>query len=267
MANRAPADYAPRHWPPTERSNQTDTNHCTIAKRCPPCRISRNHWADTKPLAKRNAKRRLFPELCEVADTGLLRRRERRRLRPAPIAIVLETNAPRKPIELVLAPIDDEAERIESIRQTPQHPERDRLVCARLGDKIEARRKVPATAGDFPGRDRQHGGQRPHPVRAAAGEQTALGGVNDVAHGVLQPAVVTLVGRPGLQVRQPQDIGRALPGELEYLGKKVLSGISLRVALAEAVNSGLTIAEFAPDSVPAEEFSTLAKEVLKVLAK
>ena len=56
-------------------------------------------------------------------------------------------------------------------------------------------------------------------------------------------------------------LGRNLESSLEKMGKKVLPAISQRVVLAEAVDAGLTIREFAPNSVSAEEFHTLAKAV------
>ncbi len=60
-------------------------------------------------------------------------------------------------------------------------------------------------------------------------------------------------------------LGRNLASSLEEMGKKVLPGISHRIALAEAVLSGLTIREYAPNSPSAEEFAKLAKAVDKIL--
>ena len=60
------------------------------------------------------------------------------------------------------------------------------------------------------------------------------------------------------------NLGKNLSSSLEAMGRKVLPGISQRVALAEAVNSGLTIREFAPHGASAEEFAALAKAVDKI---
>jgi chromosome partitioning protein len=63
------------------------------------------------------------------------------------------------------------------------------------------------------------------------------------------------------------NLGKNLSSSLESMGKKVFPGISQRVALAEAVNSGLTIREYAPAGASAEEFEALAKAVDKVARK
>ncbi len=47
--------------------------------------------------------------------------------------------------------------------------------------------------------------------------------------------------------------------------KKVLPSIGQRVVLAEAVEAGLTISEYAPNSPAHEEFVELAKAVEKIL--
>jgi chromosome partitioning protein len=60
------------------------------------------------------------------------------------------------------------------------------------------------------------------------------------------------------------NLGRGLSEELEKMGKKVLPGISQRVVLAEAVDAGMTISEYAPASTSHAEFQGLAKAVLKV---
>ena len=62
-------------------------------------------------------------------------------------------------------------------------------------------------------------------------------------------------------------LGRGLQSSLEKMGRKVLPAISQRVALAQAVESGLTIGEFAPGSPSQEEFRNLAKAVNKLLAR
>ena len=51
------------------------------------------------------------------------------------------------------------------------------------------------------------------------------------------------------------------------MGKKVLPGISHRVAVAEAVNYGLTIREFSGAAVSQEEFRALAKAANKLLER
>lgn len=66
------------------------------------------------------------------------------------------------------------------------------------------------------------------------------------------------------KVMMNTNLGRHLQSSLEGMGKKVLCGISQRVVVAEAVNSGLTVREFAPNSTSAEEFAALAKAVDKI---
>jgi chromosome partitioning protein len=63
------------------------------------------------------------------------------------------------------------------------------------------------------------------------------------------------------------NLGRGLASSLKDMGKKVLPPIGQRVVVAEAVASGLTVAEFAPNSPAREEFRDLAKAVQKVLRK
>jgi chromosome partitioning protein len=60
-------------------------------------------------------------------------------------------------------------------------------------------------------------------------------------------------------------LGRGLTSSLEDMGKKVLPAIGQRVVVAEAVEAGLTVAEFAPDSPAHEEFRDLAKAIEKIL--
>jgi chromosome partitioning protein len=60
-------------------------------------------------------------------------------------------------------------------------------------------------------------------------------------------------------------LGRNLSSSLEDMGKKVLPGIHHRIVLAEAVLSGLTVREYAPNSPSAEEFARLAKAIDKIL--
>jgi chromosome partitioning protein len=67
------------------------------------------------------------------------------------------------------------------------------------------------------------------------------------------------------RVTMNTNLGRGLSSSLESMGKKVLPGISQRVAVAEAVNYGLTVREYAAASVSQEEFRALAKAVEKIL--
>ena len=60
-------------------------------------------------------------------------------------------------------------------------------------------------------------------------------------------------------------LGRTLTSSLEGMGKKVLPSIGQRVVVAEAVEVGLTVAEYAPNSPAHEEFRDLAKAVEKIL--
>jgi chromosome partitioning protein len=61
------------------------------------------------------------------------------------------------------------------------------------------------------------------------------------------------------------NLSRGLSSSLKDLGRKVLPAIGQRVVVAEAVASGLTVSEYAPDSAAREEFRTLAKAVEKIL--
>ena len=63
------------------------------------------------------------------------------------------------------------------------------------------------------------------------------------------------------------NLGRELTSSLEGMGKKVLPAIGQRIVLAEAVSSGLTVAEYAPNSPAHEEFRALAKAVEKILGR
>ena len=63
------------------------------------------------------------------------------------------------------------------------------------------------------------------------------------------------------------NLGRGLASSLKDMGKKVLPPIGQRIVVAEAVASGLTVSEYAPDSTAHEEFRELAKAVDKVLKK
>ncbi len=69
------------------------------------------------------------------------------------------------------------------------------------------------------------------------------------------------------KVLMSTNLGRSLAASLENMGKKVLPAIGQRIVVAEAVASGLTVAEFAPNSPAHEEFRDLAKAVDKVLKK
>jgi chromosome partitioning protein len=63
------------------------------------------------------------------------------------------------------------------------------------------------------------------------------------------------------------NLGRGLATSLEKMGKKVLPAISQRIALAQAVATGLTIGEYAPGSPAQEEFHQLAKAVDKIVSR
>lgn len=69
------------------------------------------------------------------------------------------------------------------------------------------------------------------------------------------------------KVLMSTNLGRGLTASLKGMGRKVLPAIGQRVVVAEAVSSGLTVAEYAPDSQAREEFRELAKAVDKVLRK
>ena len=61
------------------------------------------------------------------------------------------------------------------------------------------------------------------------------------------------------------NLGRNLSSSLEEMGKKVLPPIGQRIVVAEAVESGLTVCEYAPNSVSRTEFKDLAKAVNKIV--
>jgi chromosome partitioning protein len=61
------------------------------------------------------------------------------------------------------------------------------------------------------------------------------------------------------------NLGRNLSSSLEEMGKKVLPPIGQRIVVAEAVESGLTVCEYAPNSVSRAEFKDLAKAVNKIV--
>jgi chromosome partitioning protein len=63
------------------------------------------------------------------------------------------------------------------------------------------------------------------------------------------------------------NLGRNLGAALEKMGKKVLPPIGQRIAIAEAVTEGLTVAEYAPNSVAHAEFEALARAVERILGR
>jgi chromosome partitioning protein len=63
------------------------------------------------------------------------------------------------------------------------------------------------------------------------------------------------------------NLGRSLSSSLEEMGKKVLPPIGQRIAVAEAVVTGLTVCEYAPGSVARMEFKELAKAVQKIVMR
>jgi chromosome partitioning protein len=69
------------------------------------------------------------------------------------------------------------------------------------------------------------------------------------------------------KVLKNTNLGRELSSSLEEMGKKVLPGIGQRVAVAEAVMSGLTVREYAPGSPAQGEFEQLAKAVDKIVRR
>jgi chromosome partitioning protein len=66
------------------------------------------------------------------------------------------------------------------------------------------------------------------------------------------------------RVLKNTNLGRGLSSSLEQMGKKVLPEISQRIVIAEAVASGLTVSEYAPNSPAHAEFEQLAKAVVKI---
>ena len=63
------------------------------------------------------------------------------------------------------------------------------------------------------------------------------------------------------------NLGRGLATSLEEMGKKVLPAIGQRIVVAEAVMSGLTVCEYAPNSVSRTEFKDLAKAVYAIVGR
>ena len=69
------------------------------------------------------------------------------------------------------------------------------------------------------------------------------------------------------KVLMSTNLGRGLASSLKGMGKKVLPPIGQRIVVAEAVASGLTVAEYAPDSVARMEFKALAKAADKIVMR
>lgn len=63
------------------------------------------------------------------------------------------------------------------------------------------------------------------------------------------------------------NLGRSLSSSLKDMGKKVLPPIGQRIVVAEAVASGLTVREYAPDSPAHVEFEKLARAVDKIVSR
>ena len=63
------------------------------------------------------------------------------------------------------------------------------------------------------------------------------------------------------------NLGKGLSSSLEAMGKKVLPSIGQRVVVAEAVQQGLTVCEYAPGSAAHGEFEKLAKAVDKLIKR
>lgn len=69
------------------------------------------------------------------------------------------------------------------------------------------------------------------------------------------------------RVLMTTNLGRDLSSSLKDMGKKVLPPIGQRVVVAEAVRSGLTVCEYAPNSAAHAEFEKLAKAVDKIVMR
>ena len=67
------------------------------------------------------------------------------------------------------------------------------------------------------------------------------------------------------KVLMSTNLGRGLASSLKDMGKKVLPAIGQRIVVAEAVANGLTVSEYAPNSVAHDEFEALAKAVEKIV--
>jgi cellulose biosynthesis protein BcsQ len=63
------------------------------------------------------------------------------------------------------------------------------------------------------------------------------------------------------------NLGRGLASSLKEMGKKVLPPIGQRIVVAEAVMSGLTVCEYAPNSISRMEFKELAQAVHKIVMR
>lgn len=69
------------------------------------------------------------------------------------------------------------------------------------------------------------------------------------------------------KVSMNTNLGRGLSASLEGMGKKVLPAICQRVVVAEAVEQGLTVSEYAPNSPARLEFKQLAKAIDKIITR
>jgi chromosome partitioning protein len=69
------------------------------------------------------------------------------------------------------------------------------------------------------------------------------------------------------KVLRNTNLGRGLASSLADMGKKVLPEIGQRIVVAEAVSSGLTVGEYAPNSPAHAEFEELAKAVDKIVRR
>jgi len=69
------------------------------------------------------------------------------------------------------------------------------------------------------------------------------------------------------KVLMSTNLGRGLSASLEEMGRKVLPPVGQRIVVAEAVMSGLTVCEYAPNSVSRREFKKLAKAVHKIIMR
>jgi chromosome partitioning protein len=69
------------------------------------------------------------------------------------------------------------------------------------------------------------------------------------------------------KVSMNTNLSRGLSSSLEQMGKKVLPAISQRIVVPQAVMSGLTVREYAPNSAAESEFEQLAKAVMKIVSR
>ena len=74
------------------------------------------------------------------------------------------TQRPRHALDLILARLDDQPQQIIGLGERAKIFEADRLIGARAGDDVVARRKIHLPPGDFGRRDRAERRKRPEPA-------------------------------------------------------------------------------------------------------